>query len=524
MVFLCAISFACGLAEQGSGDPELGPGSSATLFPDAGSGLPDSSSTSTGTTSGGSSSGSLSSDSSSSEAADAGDEGPVPANCGAGDPNLPPEPTIPTPCTTLTASQSIAAGMLPSETSLDTSTIQAALEGCAPADPTMPVSVKLATGNGNDAFVTGPLALPSGVTLWVDDGVTVYASRDPSQYGALCANGGPCTPLISTSGVNSGVAGAGTIDGLGGEPVLGQQGSSWWDLNASGVEGTPSLIQTTGASGFTLYRITLHNSPREHVKLDGSGFIVWGITIKTPSAASNSEGTMLSPLNASNTSGITPGESADGGFVVCSEITTGGDQIALKGGTSVNNITIAHNHFLAGSGMSIGSETNGGVSNVSVYDLSIDGTGSGMQALVSGIFIKSDSSVGGLVSNVSYSDICVREVANPINLTTYFTDDTGPSIPEYKGITIGNFHSLASSDLEPIVTLYGYDPMHLLGIALDDVFVDGITASNVTAVNANVTLGPDNVNFTPTGSNVTTTNDITGPGQPNPCAGKWVTF
>lgn len=538
-------TFACGLAQEGTGNVEfVSPGSSATLTQGSGSStvFGASGSSASGTLSGGSGldasaaangdaesgnggeSGALSSGSSSSgsQPGDAGDA--ASGACGADDPNLPSEPTIPPACATLTASQAVAAGTLPSESSLDTATIQSALAGCAPADPSTPISVRLATGSGNNAFVSGPLTLPSGVTLWVDEGVTLFASRDPTQYGPLCLNGGNCEPLVTAAGTNSGVAGAGTIDGLGGEPVLGQQGSSWWDLNGSGIEGTPTLIQTTGATDFTLYQLTLQNSPREHVKLDGNGFVVWGITIKTPSAAMNSQGTALSPSNASDTSGITPGESASDGFIVCSDISTGSDQIALKGGVSVTGITIAHNHFLAGTGMSIGSETEGGVSNVSVYDLSIDGTGSGMQTAASGIFIKSNSSVGGLVTDVTYSDVCVREVTNPINLTTYFSDDTGASIPLYTGITVSDFHFLASSDVAPIVTLYGYDSMHLLGVTFDNVIVDGIDASNVTAVNANVVLGPGNVNFTPSGSDVTVTNDIAGTSQPNPCAGKWVTF
>lgn len=530
MAIACIGTFACGLAQEGTGNPGIGTsGSSGSFSLDASSGgVPDASSSAMSSTSSSDAGGppSESGSSSSSEADDASDGAPAPdGGCGADDSNLPPEPTTPPACATLTASQSVAAGMLPSESNLDTATLQGALDGCAPSDTTMPVSVRLTTGSGTNAFVTGPLTLPGGVTLWVDQGVTLYASLDPSQYGTLCLNGGTCTSLVTAAGANSGVAGAGTIDGLGGEPLVGQAGSSWWDLNASGTLGTPTLIEASAATNFTLYQITLHNAPREHVKLDATGFTVWGITIKTPSAATNSVGTALSPLNAADTTGIMPGESASSGFIVCSDISTGADQVALKGGVSVSDITIAHNHFLAGDGMSIGSETNGGVSNVNVYDLSIDGTDSGMQALSSGIFIKSDSTVGGLVSNVNYSDICVREVANPINLTTYFTDLTGTSIPQYTNITISNFHSLASSDVTSTVTLYGYDPAHPLGVTLDNVIVDAVDPTNVTAVNANIVLGPDNVNFVPTGSNVTTTNDITGTSQPpNACTGKWVTF
>ena len=37
-------------------------------------------------------------------------------------------------------------------------------------------------GGANDAFLTGPLTIPSGVTLLVDAGVTLYASRNPRDY------------------------------------------------------------------------------------------------------------------------------------------------------------------------------------------------------------------------------------------------------------------------------------------------------------------------------------------------------
>src|SRR5580658_2037350 len=64
--------------------------------------------------------------------------------CGAGDTNLPAEPTMPAACATLHATQNVAADGVPSETSLDTSAIQAALESCASGQ-----AVKLTTGSGN---------------------------------------------------------------------------------------------------------------------------------------------------------------------------------------------------------------------------------------------------------------------------------------------------------------------------------------------------------------------------------------
>ena len=287
---------------------------------------------------------------------------------------------------------------------------------------------------------------------------------------------------------------------------------------------SPALIAVQNATNFTLYGITLHNSPKFHVKLAANGFVVWGVTVLTPSKAKNSAGTALTPSTAHNTDGIDPGEAASNGYIVCSKISVGDDHIAIKGTTGVNHLTIAHNHFGAGHGMSIGSEFQGGVSDVSVYDLSIDGTNTGLGGGSSnGIRIKSDSSRGGLVNNVTYSDVCVRDLANPIILTPKYSTDTGSSIPQYTNITIQNFHSLGTSN-NPKVTLDGYDASHLNTITLDNVVVDGISSSNVTASYTKVTLGPGNVNFTPSGTDVTVTNGISGTSQPNDCAGKWVTF
>jgi polygalacturonase len=430
--------------------------------------------------------------------------------CGAGDTNLPAEPTMPAACATLHATQNVAADGVPSETSLDTSAIQAALESCASGQ-----AVKLTTGSGNanNSFITGPLTVPSGVSLWVDAGTTLFGTRNPTVYGSASA-------LITVGGANSAIVGEGVIDGQGGEPIIGGTGS-FWDQNGNGGS-SPALIAVSGATNFTLYDITLHNAPMFHVKLSAQGFIVWGITIKTPSKATNSVGTALTVTSAHNTDGIDPGESASDGFIVCSKISDGDDQIALKGSspTGVTHLTIAHNHFEAGHGMSIGSEFTGGVSDINVYDLSIDGS---LGGYANGIRIKSDSSRGGLVNDVTYSDVCVRDLETPILLTPRYTTDTGNDIPQYTNIKIQNFHAL-TGPTDQLVTLDGYSASVLNSITLDNVIIDGITPAEVTAEYTQVTLGPGNVNFTPSGTGVTVTNDISGTSTPNACIGKWVTF
>jgi hypothetical protein len=69
------------------------------------------------------------------------------------------------------------------------------------------------------------------------------------------------------------------------------------------------------------------------------------------------------PRNARNTDGINPGNSTDV-TITRSFIHAGDDNVAIKApkGGPTAHMTIAHNHFYAGHGMSIGSETDGGAS------------------------------------------------------------------------------------------------------------------------------------------------------------------
>ena len=75
-----------------------------------------------------------------------------------------------------------------------------------------------------------------------------------------------CKPLITADGVvNSGIMGEGSIDGRGGAKLLGQD-VTWWDLAHEAKitdrpQSVPWLIVLRHADGFTMYRITLRNSP-----------------------------------------------------------------------------------------------------------------------------------------------------------------------------------------------------------------------------------------------------------------------
>jgi polygalacturonase len=106
----------------------------------------------------------------------------------------------------------------------------------------------------------------------------------------------------------------------------------------------------------------------------------------------------FTPDTVKNTDGFDPAQSSNV-LLAYSYISTGDDDVAVKSGKDASsNLNFAHNHFYYGHGMSIGSETNGGLSNLVVSDLSIDGFDS---ANGNGLCIKSDSSREGKVDTVS---------------------------------------------------------------------------------------------------------------------------
>lgn len=425
---------------------------------------------------------------------------PYPVSCD----DIGTEPTIPPPCKTITATKSAPGGVLASESPLDTTLIADAIAAC-PAGQ----SVKLVASGNQNAFISGAFNMKAGVTLWIDTGVTLFASRYPTDFdvkaGACGGNNtgsGACRPLIGVNGAGVGVMGSGTIDGRGGEPV-GNTASTWWDLENSyaGKLAAPRLIQTTGGSAFTLYGVTLKNSPKFHVVIDGTnGFVVWGVTINTPADSPNTDG--VDPSGAKN------------GVFAYNKFSTGDDNIALKGsGPVMDNIIVAHNHFGRGHGMSIGSETYGGVKNVKVCDLSLDGTDNGLR-------IKSDSSRGGLVQNISYTGVCMRNVRHPLVFDPYYSTSTGTQIPDFQGISLKGVHVLDPGSSE----IKGYDASHKLSITFDNVIFDGVSAATFDAVDATITLGPGPVNFKPSGTDVTVTNQVTGTDAPLDCSNAWVTF
>jgi polygalacturonase len=397
------------------------------------------------------------------------------------------EPRVPAVCATLKAQLAAVDGALAEadEQKPDTARIQSAIDKCGKG------AVELRPEGKNNAFLTGPLELKTGVTLLVDADATLYGSRNPRDYdrtagscGLVDKNGAGCKPMIfAAQAPGSAIMGNGAIDARGGSKLLGQN-VTWWELadqaRAGGKQNCPRLLQIEHSDNFILYGITLRNSPMFHVMVAKTdGFTAWGIKIDTPKTARNTDG--IDPSGATNVT------------ITNSYIRTGDDHIAVKAGGAgaATHMTIAHNHFYSGHGMSIGSEVNSGVSAIRVTDLTIDGADGGLR-------IKSDASRGGLVQDISYENVCIRDTKEPIVMDSFYSKSTGSLIPEFQDIRLKNVHISGGSKM----SLVGYDAQHPLKISFDGVVAEGMKPDKIKAAHAEITNGPGEVTLAPKGDDV----------------------
>jgi hypothetical protein len=453
------------------------------------------------------------------------------------------EPQFPAVCQVLTAGITSVNNDIPDAvddpattpgavTNPDQARLQAALNACSGTGQAVELSVDNA---GHNAFLSGPLSMPSNVTLLVDPAVTLFFSRNAQDYDTVpgthtCGTidtssaTSSCKPLIlvpSTS-TNVGIMGYGKLDGRGGDTLLNAiapfQGYTWWGLSAAysspNSQQNPIFVQVSGgATNLTLYKITLRNSPLFHVAFKGteSGFTAWDIKIVTPTTSRN-------------TDGIDPGDVTNA-TITRSWISDGDDDVAVGASGSIPsgqgaNMSIVNNHFFAGHGQSIGSITEAGVSNI-LWDgniaagngfashgsaISSTGTfaGGANDSNSTGIRIKSGNDRGGLVTNIQYSNECLLDHATDIQFTPLYDTTSGALTPNFKNILLQNIVFVNDDSSTGTVQFTGAvngATVNPLQVTLDNAtfpsalsqssFVNTGTAG--TETNAQLTFGPGQV-------------------------------
>ncbi len=422
-----------------------------------------------------------------------------------GDPRHVQRPWVPPTCRRVFANLSTSDGTFSAQDESappDTQRIQQALDDCAGTGR----AVELAPSAGQDAFLSAPLTVHEGEVLLIDGGATLYASRQPSDYqipgsttcGTISGDGNGCAPFIDLAGSHSGVMGRpgpdgrlGVIDGRGQMTMLGST-LSWWGLaeeaKSGGNQNNPKLIESNGADDLTIYDVELANSPMYHVLIqNGRGLTVWGAVVDTPA------------VGARNTDGIDPLSESDV-TLVHNYIQDGDDCIAIKSNSGLvsSNITVEDDHCYGTHGISIGSQTAGGIDNILVRYDTVSGTDSlgNTSTDNNGIRIKSDALYGGVTQRVTYEQVCLTGVKNLLYFNPFYAPG-GSSIPTFTDIVLDGV--VAVNSAAKATSLFeGYDAAHPLSLDLENIHLD-----NTSQKSDDANIGLYNSNVVPSGPDVT---------------------
>ncbi len=362
--------------------------------------------------------------------------------------------------------------------SLDTGAIQRALDACGDA------------GGGTVLFPPGtylsqPLTLRTKTTLLIETGATLRATDDPADYKRT-DEPKKFTPFLSGEDLEDvTIAGRGVIDGA---------GARWWvDAEAARQKKPgytlprPNMIVLERVANLVVRDVTLQNSPKFHlVPTECDGVTVTGITI-------------LAPERSPNTDGIDPSMCRRVTITGCT-IDCGDDNVAIKASKKAKgrefaceDITVTDCTFKHGHGMSIGSETVGGVRNVRVKNCTFENTDNGIR-------IKSDRTRGGNVENVVFEDLKMTNVRGAILFSCYYPrvplkDDAKPvteTTPRYSNILIRNLSGTSTLGAGIIV---GLPESPIEGVTLQNVSIEaaktGLEIRNARRIKlTNTTIEP----------------------------------
>jgi polygalacturonase len=322
---------------------------------------------------------------------------------------------------------------------LDTESLQKSLDACGKAGGGV---VLVPPG----IYLAAPLVMRTNTTLRLEQGAVLKASDNPEHY-ARTDKPGEFNHFLTGKDLHDVVIeGEGLIDG---------SGERWWILaeearrKKSGYTlPRPNLIVFTRVKNLIVRGITIQNSPKFHLVPTECD----GVTIE--------DATFLAPERAPNTDAIDPSRCRDVTITRCL-IDVGDDNVAVKSSRKVDGrefacqgLTITDCTFKHGHGLSIGSETVGGVKDVVVRNCTFEETDNGIR-------IKSDRKRGGTVENLLFENINMKNVRGAITITSYYpkipeTDKPRPvtaTTPTYRNITIRNLQATSTRDAGVIIGL-----------------------------------------------------------------------
>lgn len=353
-------------------------------------------------------------------------------------------------------------------------------------------------------YLTGPIHMKSNITLELSAGATLLFSDNFDDYlpfvemryeGVMMKSFSPL--IYAENAENITIKGEGTLDG---------QGKAWWDeffrvlidLQKNGVQNVNKYqtmwdeqndVQALFAETNEDYTGTLKrrffrppfvqflNSKRitiQGVKFTNSPF--WTIN---PNFCENItiSGVTIDNVDSPNTDGINP-ESCKNVRISDCHITVGDDCITIKSGrdaqgrrynTPCENITITNCTMLAGhGGVVIGSEMSGSVRNITISNCVFDGTDRGIR-------LKSTRGRGGVVENISVSNVVMRNIQKEaiimdLRYSRMPEEPVSERTPVFRNIHISN---VTGTDVNVPVFIRGLEESPIQDVSLTNIYLQG---------------------------------------------------
>ncbi|KAJ0969461.1 hypothetical protein J5N97_022338 [Dioscorea zingiberensis] len=316
-------------------------------------------------------------------------------------------------------------------------------------------------------WLTGSFNITSNFTLFLEEGAVILGSQDPEEWPLIEPlpsygrgrerNGSRHISLIHGDGLSDVVITGqnGSIDG---------QGRMWWELwwNRTLKYTRGHLLELVNSSNILISNLTFLNSPFWTIHpVYCSNVVVKNVTI-------------LAPLNSPNTDGIDPDSSSN----ICIEdcyIESGDDLVAVKSGWDQYGISMARPSTnitirrVSGttptcSGVGIGSEMSGGISNVLVQDLHVWDSAAAVR-------FKTDQGRGGYITNITISNVTMERIKIPIRFSRGSNDHPDDNwdrkaLPRISGIVIRN---IVGVDIKKAPVLEGIEGTMFDGICFINV-------------------------------------------------------
>ena len=289
------------------------------------------------------------------------------------------------------------------------------------------------------AYLCGPLLYRSSVNLQIDGGATLKML----PYGQWPGGTSPPDFIVGSNLHDVEISGSGTLDG---SATI----SGWWTI--SSTSSRPYMISLSSCQRLLIRDVTMINAPKMHISLKNKGgnITIQGITINTDSGDShNTDGIDLVGTNC---------------LVQDCFISDGDDNIALgtsSANTPTSDILVTNCTFGTGHGVSIGSNTAGGVSNLTVINCTFNNTDYGIR-MKSDNATSGSSGAGGTAQNLYYYNLGMTNLTyGAIVIYSYYNEYGTPvgispsiaaaqvvgttNIPIWRNITISNLTATVSS-------------------------------------------------------------------------------